>query len=94
MELSKIVYSNHAVQKMFERNINADEIEYALKNGINIKKYPNDTPYPSKLLLAFINGRPLHIVYSIDQENSATVIITCYEPSQKIWESDYKTRKT
>lgn len=89
----ELIYSNHAVKQMFSRAISTDEIEYALENGEAIMDYPDDKPYPSKLMLAFCNERPIHIVCSYNAEDKTTVIITAYEPSLEIWENDYKTRK-
>ena len=78
---------------MFSRAISTDEVEYALKDGVAIMDYPDDKPNPSKLLLAFCNERPIHLVCSYNAEDETTVIITAYEPLLEIWENDYKTRK-
>ncbi len=78
---------------MFVRGISTDEIEYILKNGETIMEYPEDKPYPSKLLFAFCNKRPLHLVYSYNTQDDTYVIITSYEPSLDVWENDFKTRK-
>ena len=94
MELQeKIFYSNHAVQQMFQRKISTNEVEYVLKNGEIIKEYPEDNPYPSKLSFAVYEQRPIHVVYSFDNDNQIIVIITVYEPTSKLWEDDFKTRK-
>ena len=92
-ESSKIFFSNHAVNQMFQREISIKEIKEALINGEIIKKYPNDKPYPSNIKLAFSNKRPLHIVYSYNKEEDTFIVITAYEPSKEIWEDDFKTRK-
>jgi len=47
-----ITYRLHAVQRMFEHKIPADEVRYALETGVVIEEYPDDTPYPSRLILA------------------------------------------
>ncbi len=88
-----IIYSNHAVKQMFSRMITTDEVEKVLKNGETIMDYPNDKPYPSKLLLAFCNNRPIHVVSSYNSAENTTIIITAYEPSLDIWENNFKTRK-
>ena len=80
----KLFYSNHAVKQMFSRAISTIEVEYALRNGVAIMDYPDDKPYPSKLLLAFYNKRPIHVVCSDNVEEETTVIITTYEPSLDI----------
>lgn len=58
----KIKYRLHAVERMFERNISTDEVRMLLNEGKVIHEYPGDKPYPSKLILGFINNRPLHLV--------------------------------
>jgi len=94
MSLSeKIFYSNHAVKQMFQRQITVHEVEYILENGESIQKYPEDQPYPSELLLAFYEQRPLHVVCSYNKEEKITIIITVYEPTNEVWEDDFKTRK-
>ena len=89
----KILYSNHSVKQMFSRNITTDEVEYSFLNCEIVMDYPDDKPYPSKLILAFCNNRPIHLVYSYNAQEETYVIITVYEPSTDIWEKDFKTRK-
>lgn len=90
----KIIYRQHAVQRMHERGITEPEIEQAIDEGEVIKSYPDDTPYPSVLILARIHGKAIHIVYSISEEDAVKMVITTYEPSPEIWLSDMKTRRT
>lgn len=89
----KIVYSNHAIKQMFSRIITTDDVENVLKTGETITNYPDDKPYPSKLIFAFSNKRPIHIVSSYNPKENTIVVITAYEPSLDIWEKDFKTRK-
>lgn len=89
----KIFYSNHAVKQMFQRKITTREVEYVLENGETIQAYPEDKPYPSELLLAFYEKRPLHVVCSYNKEEKITIIITVYEPTNEIWENDFKIRR-
>lgn len=78
---------------MFQRKITTLEVEYVLEHGETIHEYPKDKPYPSKLLLAFYEKRPLHVVCSYNKEEKITIIITVYEPANEIWGDDFKTRK-
>ncbi len=88
-----IIYSNHAVNQMFKRMISTDEVEQVLQNGEIVMDYPEDKPYPSKLILDFCNERPIHVVSSYNQNEDTTIVITAYKPSLDIWENDFKTRK-
>jgi len=88
-----IVYSNHAVKQMFVRGISTMDVEYVIQYGETIMDYANDKPYPSKLLLSFGNGKPIHVVCSYNIAENTTIVITTYVPTLDIWENDFKTRK-
>ena len=89
MSEKKIFFSNHAVKQMFQRNISMEDAKFALHNGVLVNEYPDDKPYPSKLLFAMKNENPLHIVCSEIFIENTIIIITAYEPSLDIWEKDY-----
>ena len=66
----------------------------ALKLGEPIADYPNDRPYPSRLILWFSGSRPIHVVAAQDPETQICFIITAYEPDPSIWLDNFKTRGT
>lgn len=78
---------------MGARGIKEQEVEQVINNGETIAEYPDDKPFPSKLIFAMINGRPVHIVLAQDVETGICIIVTAYEPDLSKFESDYKTRK-
>ena len=78
---------------MFKRAISTKEVEYTLRNGEIIQEYPADKPYPSKIIFAYCNKRPLHLVYSYNIEEDTYIIITTYEPRPELWKDDFKTRR-
>ena len=53
----KFTYRLHAIERMFERDIEKPMIENAIKNGEIIEEYEDDKPYPSYLVLFFENGQ-------------------------------------
>ncbi len=65
-----------------------------IENGEVIEEYPDDTPYPSRLVLGRRHGRPLHVVAADDPDERETIVITVYEPNPTEWEADFKRRKT
>ncbi len=89
----KIFYSNHAVKQMFQREILTEEVEFVIKKGETIKNYPDDKPYPSKLLFANCKGRPLHVVCSFNLEENTIIVITAYEPTLDVWVNNFKEKK-
>ncbi|QFY44442.1 DUF4258 domain-containing protein [Candidatus Methylospira mobilis] len=88
----KLVYRQHAIRRMFERNINTDDVTAALTTGNEIEKYPNDTPYPSCLWLGYSGSRPLHIVFADNTEDDERIVITAYEPDSAQWLPDFTKR--
>ena len=80
-------------QMYAERCITEDEVEHAIADDTAIESYPNDTPYPSVLLLGHAGTKAIHAVYADDVEESVRIIITVYEPDTEIWCDDLKTRR-
>jgi len=91
--LTRIIFRVHAIQRMFMRRITKDEVLHAIEAGEVIEEYPDDTPYPSRLILGWEGQRPLHVVAAYDAEDDEEIIITVYKPDPAHWESDYKRRK-
>jgi len=48
MSSEKITYRIHAVQRMFERKISAEEVRYVLETGAVIEDYAEDSPYRAR----------------------------------------------
>lgn len=71
-----------------------EDVRAVVDGGEIIKSYPDDTPYPSCLLLGWVNARPLHIVAADAPGIGETIIITAYEPDPAQWEPDFKRRRT
>jgi len=94
MALERLVFRVHAIQRMFQREIAADDVRHVLATGDVIERYPADTPYPSYLTLGWRGARPIHVVAADDAASKETIIITVYEPESEQWESDFRRRKT
>lgn len=91
--MRELVFRVHAIQRMFQRNITHEHIRRILEMGKMIMDYPEDQPYPSRLILGFINERPIHVVAAEDQADNTTIIITAYEPDLDLWERGFERRK-
>ena len=85
------IYREHAIQRMFERDIFESDVEKAVASGEIIEEYSDDKPYPSFLVLS-IGVKPLHVVFAKNKEDNEFIIITAYYPDQAKWSDDYKTR--
>jgi len=77
---------------MLSRNIDFDEVEKSIISGEIIREYPEDKPFQSNLILAYIAEKALHIVVSQDNEGNC-IVITVYEPDKEIWNIDLRTKK-
>ncbi|AEH45816.1 hypothetical protein Thein_1962 [Thermodesulfatator indicus DSM 15286] len=88
----KLLFSRHALEKMRERKISVEEVKKTISSGETIKEYRHDKPFPSRLVLGFPEGRPLHVVLAEDPEG-VKYIITVYEPDPSLWEDGFRRRK-
>jgi len=62
--------------------------------GEVLQEYPEDKPYPSRLVLGWCQNRPLHVVYADNSNAGESIIITVYEPDSGIWEPDFRSKRT
>jgi len=92
MECQSVKFSRHAIEQMFARSITVADVENVICDGEIIEEYPNDTPYPSVLIIKFVSGRPVHVVVAKDSDIAQCIIITAYEPKKGIWDSEFKRR--
>ena len=67
----QIEYRIHATKRMFQRDINEDDVEKVLKEGCVIEQYDDDFPFPS-VLINGINTEvpPLHVVAAINSNET------------------------
>ena len=88
----KITYRIHAIQRMFERNVSAEDMRFVLEHGKTIETY-EDADYPSHLLLAGRGKRPLHVVVADNAADDEVIVVTAYQPDNRYWEPGFKRRK-
>ena len=68
-------------------------IEGAIEAPTLVEEYPDDTPYPSRLVLSWVSGRPLHLVLAGPTGQGHTILVTLYEPDLERWEPGFTRRK-
>ena len=93
MDCDTVEFSGHAIRRMFERRIEKDAVIKAIRQGNIIEAYPDDTPYPSFLMLGYVDERPLHVVVGVDPMSNAGRIITVYAPEEHTWSHDFRVRR-
>lgn len=93
MPFATLIFRTHAIQRMFERRIGVDDVRHVLLTGEVVEDYPDDIPYPGRLILGWCEPRPIHIVAADDAEAKETIVITAYQPDPAQWEHGFKRRK-
>jgi hypothetical protein len=78
---------------MYERRISEEDVRHVVATGEVINEYPDDTPYPSRLLLGWCGNRPIHVVIAENTQAQEGIVITAYEPDPSKWEADFRRRK-
>ena len=93
MFCKNIVFSDHAIGQMFKRGISIDDVLQVIDTGETINEYPTDKPYPSYLVLGFRNQQPIHLVIAKNDFEDKCIIVTAYQPSTDLWNSNFKTKR-
>ena len=85
-------FSRHAIERMFDRGVDDSDVREAVEHGEVVEAYPDDSPYPSRLILWTVENRPLHVVVALEKETGRCVIVTVYEPDAALWTDDFRRR--
>ncbi|MDZ8084458.1 MAG: DUF4258 domain-containing protein [Nostoc sp. DedQUE12b] len=93
MDCQNLVFSRHAIQQMFYRRVSQKDVKTAIFYGEVIEENPDDTPYPSYLILDFIEGKPIHVVFSYDEATDTGYVVAAYIPDTNIWLDGFTTRR-
>ena len=92
MDCKKIMIGEHSFRRMFEREISPEDVLNVVRTGEIIKEYADDKPYPSFLILKFVNNKPVHVVVAKNVNENLCFVITVYEPGRTIWSKDFKNK--
>ncbi len=78
--------------RMQQRGILLNDVLQCILNGEIIECYPTDYPYPSCLVLGFIDyGKALHVVCAMGEDN--IWMITSYYPDKHEWIENFSKRR-
>lgn len=93
MSQFRLVFRVHAIQRMFQRGVREEEVKQVVAVGETIEMYPDDKPFPSRLMLGWNASRPVHVVVADNVAAQEAIIITVYQPDAEEWEADFRRRK-
>jgi len=85
------IYRTHAIERMAQRDVATDEVRDVVTDGETIEAYPDDEPYPSRLVVGWSGDRPLHVLVADDEDRR--IVMTVYEPDPDRWSDDFRTRE-
>ena len=88
----RFVFRVHALERMFERKITAEDVQAVVIEGEVVQDYSEDKPYPSRLMLGWRGTRPIHVVVAEDSEDGILIVVTAYEPDPIQWDSGFKRK--
>ncbi len=92
VEKEQIVWRNHILERMRQRDIRISDVINCINTGEIIETYENDYPFPSVLILGKASDNSLlHVVCAKGQEK--IWMITVYNPDIDEWHEDFKTRR-
>lgn len=90
----KVVYTRHARTRMFQRGISTRAVEeVGLSPSAVVEEYPEDQPFPSRLVLGWPQGEAIHVHVAADTASDRLIVVTAYRPDPARWESDFRRRK-
>lgn len=91
--MGEISYRLHALQQMFERGMRVADVRGVIESGEVIEAHHHTgRPLPTRLLIGWIDDRPLHVVVA-DHPDGTHYVITVYEPHAERWRADFRERK-
>lgn len=83
-------FSRHAVERMLQRRISRQDVRRVIDTGVEV---PGGSPSPRKMMFAFLEGRPLHVVLDDLSVDDKILVITAYEPDPELWDTSFTHRK-
>ena len=92
MDCQRLVFTGHALRRMFERELTVEQVREVLRTGEEIMLYPDDRPFPSRLVLGFVESVAVHALAAPDGTGTCHVI-TAYCPDPSVWTDDFRQRR-
>jgi hypothetical protein len=88
----ELVFSAHALKRMFQRGISAQAVRAVLDNPQLVADYADDKPYPSQLVFAMVDQQALHVLVAT-ADTGVKVIVTVYRPDPHLWAPDFLRKR-
>lgn len=94
LEKRNVVWRQHSLARMLERNISRDDVFSAIQGGKLIESYSEAKPYPSYLISGRSGQKTVHVVVAWNDDVYSVYIITVYIPDTNHFQENGVTRKS
>ena len=88
-----MLWTYHVNMRVGQRFIARETIMAAAESYEIVEAYPDDTYFPSNLLLGRRGAEAFHALFGTDVDGQNVRVVTAYYPSPEEWETDFKTRR-
>ncbi len=88
-----IIWRQHVLTRMMERNISRKDVFNAIQYGDVIESYVEAKPYPSCLIAGISDNKQVHVVAAWDEDAQFVYFITVYTPDRDHFQENGVTRK-
>ncbi len=90
-----IIHSKHALQRMFDRKISLANVMKIVTGGTLIYTGTGTYKYNEEKFrnLGFVDGVPVHVVYSVDKDTMIKTVVTVIIPDADEWEEGFTKLK-
>jgi arginyl-tRNA--protein-N-Asp/Glu arginylyltransferase len=93
MDRGRVEFRVHALKRMFQRQISTAAVLHVLETGTTVEHYPDDLPFPSRLILGWWESRPVHVVIADNTKEGISIVVTVYHPDLEEWEPGFRKRR-
>lgn len=92
VQAHRVHITRHARKEAEADDVELRDVVFSIANGDVITSYQDDKPYPSCLILSWLDeATPIHSVWAYNAASQSAALITVYRPDPEQWR-DWKTR--
>ena len=89
--MTTLRFTGHAADEMAHDGVSVAEVRAVVTTGVVLQQYQDDQPHPSRLMLGWCEGAPIHVVCA-NEAVDAIVVITVYRPDPRRWDETFTQR--
>ncbi|MGH9066882.1 MAG: DUF4258 domain-containing protein [Acidimicrobiales bacterium] len=87
MAHSRLLFSEHALDRLLDWDVSETQVEAVLADGQTVEEYEDG----ARLVLGWSGPRPFHVVVA-DRASGTSIVVTLYEPDPSRWDAAFRER--